>query len=60
MSSKKAMKQAQKQSYAKHRSNISYNKFSFKKKELPKIKKKKNSIPIVFVFYLYKKEQLKK
>jgi hypothetical protein len=41
MSSKKAMKQAQKQSYAKHRSNISYNKFSFKKKELPKTKKSK-------------------
>ena len=39
MSSKKAMKQAQKQSYAKHRSNISYNKFSFKKKELTKTKK---------------------
>ena len=54
MSSKKAMKQAQKQSYAKHRSNISYNKFSFKKKELPKAKKI-NSISIVFVFYLYKK-----
>ena len=34
MSSKKAMKQAQKQSYAKHRSNIANNKFEFKKKVL--------------------------
>ena len=41
MSSKKAMKQAQKQSYAKHRSNISNNKFSLKKKDLPKTKKNK-------------------
>ena len=41
MSSKKAMKQAQKQSFAKHRSNIFYNKFNLKKKELPKTKKNK-------------------
>ena len=34
MSSKKAMKQAQKQSYAQHRSNITNNKFEFKKKVL--------------------------
>ena len=34
MSSKKAMKQAQKQFYAKHRSNITNNKFEFKKKVL--------------------------
>ena len=34
MSTKKAMKQAQKQSYAKHRSNITNNKFEFKKKVL--------------------------
>ncbi|MDC0875622.1 hypothetical protein OAP78_01640 [Candidatus Pelagibacter sp.] len=34
MSSKKAMKQAQKQSYAKHRSNITNNRFEFKKKVL--------------------------
>ena len=32
MSSKRAMKQAQKQAYAKHRSNITFNKFSNKKK----------------------------
>ena len=31
MSSKKAMKLAQKQAYAKHRSNISNNKFQLKK-----------------------------
>ena len=34
MSSKKAMKQAQKQSYAKHRSNIKNNRFDLKKKNL--------------------------
>ena len=37
MSSKKAMKQAQKQSYAKHRSNITNSRFNLKKKILPKI-----------------------
>ena len=39
MSSKKAMKQAQKQSYAKHRSNITNNRFEFKKKILIQNKK---------------------
>ena len=34
MSSKKAMRQAQKQSFAKHRSNISNSRFDFKKKNL--------------------------
>jgi hypothetical protein len=42
MSSKKAMKQAQKQSYAKHRSNITNSRFYSKKKNLSKINKKKN------------------
>ena len=41
MSSKKAMKLAQKQAYAKHRSNITNNKFSIKKKSF--INKKKKS-----------------
>ena len=41
MSSKKAMKQAQKQAYARHRSNISNSRFDFKKKKFD-IKKKKN------------------
>jgi len=40
MSSKKAMKQAQKQSYAKHRSNIVNNRFGKKNKRFIKIKKK--------------------
>ena len=40
MSSKKAMKQAQKKAYAKHRSNIVNNKFNFKKRRLDKKKKK--------------------
>ena len=40
MSSKRAMKQAQKQAYAKHRSNITSNKFKINRKNLIKIKKK--------------------
>tara|TARA_B100001769_G_scaffold56161_1_gene40854 strand:+ start:565 stop:690 length:126 start_codon:yes stop_codon:yes gene_type:complete len=40
MSSKRAMKQAQKQAFAKHRSNISNNRFSFKKRNIKKNKKK--------------------
>ena len=41
MSSKKAMKQAQKQAYAKHRSNIINNRFEIKKKYLTKNKEEK-------------------
>ena len=40
MSSKKAMKQAQKQAYAKHRSNITNSRFGPKKKNFLKNKKK--------------------
>ena len=40
MSSKKAMKQAQKQAYAKHRSNITNSRFTMKKKNFTKNKKK--------------------
>ena len=40
MSSKKAMKQAQKQSYAKHRSNITNNQFGIRRKNFKKNKKK--------------------
>ena len=40
MSSKRAMKQAQKQAFAKHRSNIKNNMFSFKKRNIKKNKKK--------------------
>jgi len=49
MSSKKAMKQAQKQAYAKHRSNITdnrfgptSNRFDLKNKNLVKVKKNKS------------------
>ena len=42
MSSKKAMKQAQKQSYAKHRSNITNRRFNLTTKNLPKKNNKKN------------------
>ena len=41
MSSKRAMKQAQKQAYAKHRSNITSNRYEFKKKLLIKNKAEK-------------------
>ena len=42
MSSKRAMRQAQKQAYAKHRSNITNSRFEIKKKFLPQNKEKKN------------------
>jgi len=44
MSSKRAMKQAQKQAYAKHRSNITSTRFIKKKKFFVKNKKKINSL----------------
>ena len=40
MSSKRAMKQAQKQAYARHRSNITNSRFISKKRNLIKNKKK--------------------
>ena len=43
MSSKRAMRQAQKQAYAKHRSNITNNRFAQKKNILTIIKKKKKN-----------------
>ena len=43
MSSKKAMKQAQKQSYAKHRSNITNSRLDYKKKILTKNKGEKKN-----------------
>ena len=42
MSSKRAMKQAQKQAFAKHRSNIVNSKFDLKRRNLNKKKNKKN------------------
>ena len=42
MSSKKAMKQAQKQAYAKHRSSIINSRFNLKNKSPLKKNKKKN------------------
>ena len=41
MSSKRAMRQAQKQAFAKHRSNISNSRLDFKKKNLNQEKKSK-------------------
>ena len=43
MSSKKAMRQAQKQSYAKHKSNITNSRFELKKEFLKKSKVKKKN-----------------
>ena len=40
MSSKRAMKQAQKQAFAKHRGNITNNRFNQRKKNFMKNKKK--------------------
>ena len=40
MSSKRAMRQAQKQAFAKHRSNITNNRFDIKKKNLVNKKNK--------------------
>ena len=53
MSSKKAMKQAQKQAYAKHRSNIANNRFELKKNFLIKILKKKRITKISFVDQIF-------
>ena len=41
MSSKRAMRQAQKQAFAKHRSNISNSRFNFKNKNLNQEKNSK-------------------
>ena len=43
MSSKRAMRQAQKQAYAKHRSNITNSRFELKKKFITKKKKEKKN-----------------
>ena len=40
MSSKRAMKQAQKQAFAKHRSNITNSRYQSKKKNYSRLKKK--------------------
>ena len=51
MSSKKAMKQAQKQAYAKHRSNITNSRFGTKKRNFIKNKKKINFHYQIFLFF---------
>ena len=43
MSSKRAMRQAQKQAYAKHRSNITNSRFELKKKFIIKKKEEKKN-----------------
>ena len=55
MSSKRAMRQAQKQSYAKHRSNITNSRFELKKKFQTKNKEVKkikiNFVDQIFQFF---------
>ena len=55
MSSKRAMRQAQKQAYAKHRSNITNNRFELKKEYLNKNKVKKkiktSFVDQIFLFF---------
>ena len=51
MSSKRAMKQAQKQAYAKHRSNITNSRFGNKKEILQRIRKKINFLAQIFLFF---------
>ena len=55
MSSKRAMKQAQKQAYAKHRSNITNSRFGLKKKNFFKKKKKINFLFQIFLFFYMSK-----
>ena len=55
MSSKRAMKQAQKQAYARHRSNITQSRFNQKKETLQKkIKKINFHYQIFLFFYMWK------
>ena len=49
MSSKRAMKQAQKQAYAKHRSNITNSRFGSKKKNF--LNKNKKRLTFLFKFF---------
>ena len=51
MSSKRAMKQAQKQAYARHRSNISSSRFETKKETLQRIEKKINFLSQIFLIF---------
>ena len=51
MSSKRAMKQAQKQAYARHRSNITQSRFGQKKETLQKKVRKINFHYQIFQFF---------
>ena len=53
MSSKRAMRQAQKQAYAKHRSNITNTRFELKKNFLIKTKKRRAKISFVDQTFLF-------
>ena len=53
MSSKRAMKQAQKQAYAKHRSNITNSRFEKKNRNFVKNKKKRELSFLNFSIFLH-------
>ena len=53
MSSKKAMRQAQKQAYAKHRSNITNSRFELKKNDFNKLTTEKRKKKISFVGQIF-------
>jgi len=55
MSSKRAMRQAQKQAYAKHRSNITNHRFDSKKNFLTKnkVEKKKQNLALLVKFFYF-------
>ena len=53
MSSKRAMRQAQKQAYAKHRSNITNSRFQLKKKFITKNKEKKKQRLTLLIKFFY-------
>ena len=55
MSSKRAIRQAQKQAYAKHRSNITTSRSQRKKKTQNIYKKKKNIKNLLSLIFIYKK-----
>ena len=53
MSSKKAMKLAQKQAFAKHRSNVTSNRFGSKKNKFNNKNNKKKKIDLTFIIKFF-------
>ena len=59
MSSKKAMKQAQKQAFAKYRSNLTNNRIVQRKNFLSKNKKSKENKNYFIIFFLFYQKKIK-